>query len=212
MQLSTTRSIWNAGLATLVASATSAQAAPTIWDGPLVTFTRPALVDGSDPAYQDFLTENVSIARGSTAGLYNAAVESFYNGSGPTDTAWAFGTTADLGSLTFDTWVATVAPNPPTVGPPQSVGREMVLHLISDDIYIDLMFTSWGQGFAGGGAFSYQRSTPGTANIPEPSTAMLIVAGGVGLLILRTARTVDGGCHRPRRGIRQRLQQTSGPQ
>ena len=33
------------------------------------------------------------------------------------------------------------------------------LHLIADDIYIDIQMLSWGQGDGGGGAFSYRRST-----------------------------------------------------
>lgn len=38
------------------------------------------------------------------------------------------------------------------------VGKSAVLHLIPNDIYLDIKFLSWGQ--AGGGGFSYQRSTP----------------------------------------------------
>ena len=46
-----------------------------------------------------------------------------------------------------------------------------MLHLISDDIYLSIKFTSWG-GSSGG--FSYNRSTPA---VPEPSSAVLILAG-----------------------------------
>ena len=35
----------------------------------------------------------------------------------------------------------------------------MVVHLISDDIYIDIKITSWESGSNSGGGFSYERST-----------------------------------------------------
>jgi len=35
----------------------------------------------------------------------------------------------------------------------------MVVHLISDDIYIDIKITSWEAGSNSGGGFSYERST-----------------------------------------------------
>ena len=49
-----------------------------------------------------------------------------------------------------------------------------VVHLISDDIYIDIQFDTWASGMAGGGAFSYERTTPtdtdgdGDPNITDP--------------------------------------------
>jgi hypothetical protein len=40
------------------------------------------------------------------------------------------------------------------------VGQNMVLFLVTDSIYIDIMFTSWTSGEGtGGGGFSYERST-----------------------------------------------------
>ena len=43
-------------------------------------------------------------------------------------------------------------------------GVDAVVHLITEDIYIDIRFLSWttgnGQGGTGGGGFSYMRSTP----------------------------------------------------
>ncbi|MGI9457294.1 MAG: hypothetical protein ACR2NU_12090 [Aeoliella sp.] len=167
-----------------------AQAAPVIWDGPTVSFSKAAFADASDPANQDFLTANVSITRDSSSGIYNPTTENFYLSGSPADTEWAFGTTSNLGSLTFDSWVATVAPSPPKIGPPNSVGQDMVLHLITDDIYLDLMFTSWGVGTAEGGAFSYRRSSPSPTMIPEPSG--FVMAAVVGLAVF--------GIHRRRRG------------
>lgn len=38
------------------------------------------------------------------------------------------------------------------------VGKNMVLHLVEDNIYISIKFTSWSSGTKGG--FAYERSTP----------------------------------------------------
>jgi len=43
--------------------------------------------------------------------------------------------------------------------PPSSVDQDMVLHIIPDNSYLDIKFTSWSGGASGGG-FSYERSTP----------------------------------------------------
>ncbi len=56
--------------------------------------------------------------------------------------------------LTFYTWV-TWAGN----FPPGTVGQDAVVHLISEDIYIDIRFESW--SCCGAGGFSYVRSTRG---------------------------------------------------
>ena len=116
------------------------------------------------------------ITRGAIRGIYNARSESDYvvNFS-PADTEWAFGTTSDLGSLTFEAWQVAVANNPPA-----STGQDMVVHLITDDIYIDIKFTEWGLGSQSGGSFEYERSTP----IPEPTMGALLSAS-LALVALR---------------------------
>jgi glucose/arabinose dehydrogenase len=43
-------------------------------------------------------------------------------------------------------------------------GQQLVVHLVSDDIYLSLQFTALGGQFSGG--FSYVRSTPQAANVP----------------------------------------------
>ncbi|MCO6477816.1 MAG: T9SS type A sorting domain-containing protein [Phaeodactylibacter sp.] len=126
----------------------------TIWEGPKITFTKPNNADFTIEENQDRITDNVWITRGTTMGIYNIKIENGYTtNSSPADTEWAFGTTASISSLAFDDWQTTVNSNPPGM-----VGQDMVLHLISEDIYIDLRFLSWSVGTAGGG-FSYERST-----------------------------------------------------
>lgn len=158
----------------------------TIWNGPTMTFTK---VDYADPALeanQDRITPNVWLTRGNNGQLYNAKTESDSSkSSSPDDTEWAFGTTSNLSSLTFSTFRGTSKPQ-------NTVGLDMVLHLITDNIYIDIKITSWtsgqGSGNGNGGGFSYQRSTDPSLNIqdnkksilsvyPNPSTSFLHVNG-----------------------------------
>jgi hypothetical protein len=143
----------------LWAMAFAAEAA-TIWSGPKITFSHAAGANPNDPASQDRMTPAVWITRGNTMGIFNARTETFYSGSSPADTEWAYGTTANLTNLTFRPWVAWNGSNPPG-----SVGRDAVVHLISEDIYIDIKFTEWG---GTGGRFAYQRSTPSGG--PQPQT------------------------------------------
>ena len=137
--------------------------AATVWTGPTITYTQP----GSDPTLpenQDRLTDNVWLTRGATHGLFNAKTEdAFVTNFSPQDTEWADGTTADYASLTYTNWNAWTKDI--HGGPPNVIGINAVVHLISEDIYLDVKFTSWPSG--GGGLFAYERSTPGTVS-PNP--------------------------------------------
>lgn len=159
----------------------------TIWNGPTMTFTKDDYANQNLEANQDRITSNVWLTRGDNGQLYNAKTESdSTKSSSPDDTEWAFGTTSNLSSLIFATFRGT------TSKPKNAVGRDMVLHLINDNIYIDIKITSWtsGQssGNGNGGGFSYQRSTDPSLNIhdnkksflsvyPNPSTSFLRVSG-----------------------------------
>ena len=139
--------------------------------------------NGTDPtqaANQDRLTSNVWITRAGSQGLYNAKTESaFTHFFSPADTAWANGTTANYSTLSYtdwNTWSNGVNP-----GPPSTVGVNAVLHLVSDDIYLDIKFTSW-SGSSGGG-FAYLRSTP--TLVPEPAAGLLLLAGLAGVAGVR---------------------------
>ncbi|MCA9239446.1 MAG: hypothetical protein KDA37_04570 [Planctomycetales bacterium] len=132
-----------------------AAAAQTFWTGPALVFSKPAFADATLEENQDRLTSGVWITRGSTQGLYNAAEESGYSNLSPAGTEWAFGSLAsDVETLSFSSWKQWHGSQPLT-----AVGLPAVLHLIADDIYIDIQMLSWGQGDGGGGAFSYRRST-----------------------------------------------------
>ncbi|MEO1032171.1 MAG: T9SS type A sorting domain-containing protein [Bacteroidota bacterium] len=128
--------------------------AQTTWTGPMTTFTKTNNADWTLEANQDRITDNVWITRANNQGIFNIVTESSYaDFSSPADTEWAIGTTANIGSLMFQNWEDTSGSNPPSL-----VNQDMVVHLITDDIYIDIKFLSWQSGGAGGG-FSYERST-----------------------------------------------------
>ena len=123
-----------------------------IWTGPKLTFTKQNGADPTNESNQDRITDNVWITRGNSGGqIFNIRVESSSSKTNsPTGTEWAVGTTADIESLTFDTFRRTVRPQ-------NVVGQQLVLHLIEDDIYLDIEFKSWSSGRQGG--FSYERAT-----------------------------------------------------
>lgn len=173
----------------LLALATLAQplaaTAATVWTGPRIV--------KSNTNGPDTLTANVVLTRGSTQGLYNAAQEStFVHFLSPKDTEWANGTTADYASLTYtdwNTWSKTI-----NGGPPSTVGVNAVVHLKTDDIYLDIKFLSW----AIGNAYSYERSTPGAPPNTAPTVAIQSPTNGASFTapasfaITATASDADG--------------------
>ena len=172
------------GLA-LVTPSAPASAEPIVWNGPSITFTKPDFADWTLAANQDRLTNNVWLTRREIRQLINIALEEFPGPvASPLDTAWAFGPlqsgnpgpirASNFANLEFAPFVSALGSN---------VGINIlrgpgVLHLISDDIYLNIRFTSWTRGDAGGG-FSYIRSTPGETPVPEPSSAALVIAGAL---------------------------------
>ncbi len=138
-------------------------ASQNLWTGPAVTFTKIDFADWTLEENQDRLTTGVWITRANNQGIFNAAVEPAFDRverTSPEGTEWAFGSIADgIENLTFTTWHLTnVEPTH------QQLGVKKVLHLIEEDIYIDVTFTQWTQGGGGsgtgmGGGFSYERST-----------------------------------------------------
>ena len=143
----------------------------TIWDGPTMTFTKADYANPALEANQDHITPNVWLTRGNNGGqLYNAKTESDSSKStSPNDTEWAFGTTSNLSSLTFSTFRGT------TSKPKNAVGQNMVMHLVTDDIYIDIKIISWTSGNSSGGGFSYQRSTDPSLGVQDNKKYILSV-------------------------------------
>jgi len=165
-----------------IAGATGALATE-VWSGLDYYFEKPNWADWTLPENQDRITDNVWITRQDWEGLFNIAVEDYYNfDTSPADTEWAFSglngnMTWDPGegaaqyeSLVFDYWVWALEWYPAY----NFMDTPGVVHLISEDIYIDLLCEFWMIGDdGGGGGFSYYRG------IPEPATLSLLVLGGL---------------------------------
>ena len=163
-----------------------AQANPILWTGPMISFTDPVGGDPTLPANQDRITSDVWITRGTAQGIYNAETEGgFSHFFSPQGTEWADGTVANYSSLTYTDWNTWSKGD--HAGPPSTVGVSAVMHIIPDDIYLNVQFTSWGSV---GGGFSYLRSTA----VPEPSSTLVLLAG----LALSAARVLrqNGGRQR----------------
>ena len=125
-----------------------------IWSGSKVTFSK---ADGADPSLdenQDKITSKVWLTRANDGGqIYNSVSESNANkSSSPAGTKWAEGSINDIDNLTFSTLRGTFSK------PKNIVGKQVVLWLTEENIYIDIVFTSWSEGKNKGG-FSYERST-----------------------------------------------------
>jgi hypothetical protein len=164
--------------------------AQTVWSGLSLTFTKASNTDPVLPENQDRITGNVWLTRDVLRGIVNAATEcnvidgcSYTPHFSPEDTTWATSLIAANASqtiaapnwqnLTFTDWEAAYGNQ---VGV-NILNRDAVVHLINDNIYLDLRFTGW--VMQGGGGFTYLRS------VPEPFTIHLMI---VGLLPLAWAR------------------------
>ena len=166
--LSATSKSWLSAWLKLVAAwcalACGASATPVVWSGLTTSFTKMAGADPSLAANQDHLTSHVALTRGDTAGLFNAVLETSFdrtNRTSPRDTEWATDLNnpglsiqaTNWAALEFTTWNDSFG-GMGGVGS-HIVDRDAVVHLITDDIYLDLRFTAWG-GNQGG--FTYLRS------------------------------------------------------
>ena len=130
----------------------------SVWNGANMTFSKADNTNPNDESNQDRITNNVWITRGNNGGqIYNAAKESSASKqSSPVGTKWAIGTLDQIENLTFRDF------RPAVQKPKDAVGKDLVLYLEEDKIYISIRFTSWSSG--GGrqgqkGGFSYIRST-----------------------------------------------------
>jgi hypothetical protein len=166
--VSTLNFFFPAALLALIAFvATSAHATPTIWSGPNTNYTQ-TVAHPTDV----LIPGTVSLGRGQNFWLFNANVESGAATGTPSDTEWAFGAIANFSSLSYQPFSSLRNGNingQLLTGGPGNGPRPMVVHLINQDIYLQLTFSAWGQH--GAGSFSYTRSTPAVVG-PTPSVSI----------------------------------------
>jgi hypothetical protein len=148
----------------------------TVWDGATITFSKANDADYTSPEHQDRIADDVWLTRTNSGGaLINYNQESSYvRGTSPIGTLWALGSTSDtnLSFNNFRYFDGTAKNSPPT-------NTQVVLKLTkgtsseSDDIHIDIMFTSWASGKSGG--FTYTRSTNPNLSIEGVQSKVIFV-------------------------------------
>lgn len=143
-----------AGLAAmLTAMGNTSSAAQRVWTGTDVYFEKPDSANWSLPEHQDRITGAVWITRANRMGIFNIAQESSYTHYvSPLDTEWATGSAENWQDLTFQAWEDWVGGIPLVY-----LDVDAVVHLVSDDIYVDIRFVSW-TPMASGGGFAYWRA------------------------------------------------------
>jgi hypothetical protein len=145
-------------------------AAPAVWSGLTTNFSKIAFASPLLPQNQDHISDHVALTRGDNAGLFNALLETSFDRdtrTAPADTEWATDinnpaqtiAASNWAALAFTTWSAAYGDH---VGV-TIVNRPAVAHLITDDVYLNVLVTDWGGGESGG-AFTYQRSTAPAAS------------------------------------------------
>jgi hypothetical protein len=135
--------------------ASSVDAAGTIWDGNMLSFSKSDNANLSLEENQDPITDKVWITRGNEGKqIFNMAKRTSADKStSPVGTEWSIGTIDQVSQLFFKNLSDTSGNKPKSL-----VGKNMVLHLVEDNIYISIKFTSWSSCRKGG--FAYERSTP----------------------------------------------------
>ena len=138
----------------------------TVWDGATITFSKANNADYTSAQHQDRITDDVWLTRTNSGGaLINYSQESsFDRGTSPRGTLWALGSTSDT-NLSFDDFRDFDGTSSGSGSNSPPMNQALVLKITngttteSDDIHIDVTFTSWQSGRSNGGGFTYTRST-----------------------------------------------------
>jgi hypothetical protein len=156
---------WCLSLLVIILMSGAASAAPLIYSAYTITFTKGEWADYTLPENQDVILPNIIISRAESMGIFNIATEEMFEFNfSPEGTRWAFpfnnfGATisaANWESLVFEDWQT--ANGGPGGGPPATVGHDAAVHLVEQDLYLDIRFTDWGIGMDSGGYFAYERA------------------------------------------------------
>jgi len=159
----------------------------TFWNGSSITFTQ-----GTDGTSDILVPGAVALDRGINNVLFNSVTEAGVGISSPADTTWAVGTPSMIGNLSAGTIPSADSFIPLTTVRAQHANFDFaayllngngsggpitfVVHLVNEDTYLTLTFSSWGRFFSGG--FSYTRSTPSAVTPPTPTISITSPASG----------------------------------
>jgi len=142
--------------------------AQTVWtrSNGTVTFSKAAFADWKQASNQDRISDSVWITRANTQSIFNIRKDTSYAANAPSGTLWAFGTTDSFSTLSYLNFL------PLSGNSPQSlIGKDLVLHLTAENIYLDVKILTYSGGNTGG-AFSYTRSVkPGATSVDNERAA-----------------------------------------
>ena len=118
-----------------------------------VTYTR--------DSHGDQITPSLRLKRGNRGCLYNSPTQSHATGSGPSGTRWARGSfaTAGLDTGNYGDFCHLTQRARSRIGVPGGSNTNWVIHVIEEDLYFDIVFSSWSDSHDGG--FSYIRIPAG---------------------------------------------------
>jgi hypothetical protein len=137
-------------VAALGSLAPGAVGATEVWSGRTLVFNKP----NANPyllSNQDHITDDIWLTRGQL-GLFNIASEvAWVHDFSPAGTEWADGDAVNHAALTFAVWDVWFYP------PNSKLGVNACVHLIPDDIYLDIRFDAWANPGTGG-TFTYTRA------------------------------------------------------
>lgn len=143
--------------------------AQTYWTGTNYNFTNPG--NGATDVLTSIVWLTRSPASGTgSGGLYNAANQPspFIGAPPPAGTEWGIGTLAGYMANTNSVFFGS-CPLEQGEKPPTDVGDTFVVHLVTNNIYLQLTLTAWGgAGGVGLKSLSYTRTTPFVASITNP--------------------------------------------
>jgi hypothetical protein len=163
----------------LLAAVVPMTRAQTIWNGPTTNFTPSGVYSAATPGTYDLLTADVALARNGDYPLFNSQMETSYDASAgsPKNTTWALGSLTNLDTLiaddAFETWATVIGGG----GDGSNLfnylpGKTYVVHLVSDNIYLQLTFDTWNSANQQGSSlYSYTRTTP-AAVAPTPTVSI----------------------------------------
>ncbi len=163
--------------------------AATIWNGPNTGWAKSAATPSDT-----IVPGVVVLTRGGNGVLYNTAAGEVGPGAAsPADTEWGFGTLANFSTLTYksmETWRSGANFDFQAV----VLNKQMVMHIISQDIYMSIMITNWGRFFSG--TVGYIRSTapaatPPTVTLTNPVSGAVFAAPAS--ISLSSSASVTGG-------------------
>jgi hypothetical protein len=126
------------------------------WGGSdLITFEKPNYADWTLSENQDSISTTVIITRKDNQSLFNIAQEDGYSNGSPIGILWARSSTAQAISDDYVNFVA-MHGGGGGGGPQSLVGDTLSLYLPNDEIYFDIIFSSYSGGNSGGG-FAWTR-------------------------------------------------------